>query len=73
MAKAPLVLNLDETAVAFFHGDVRGKVLVRKRRAGEPRVEPVQRVSRRQLRGYITHVAIIAGNPEVQRVLVSPQ
>ena len=66
--RAALLLNLDETAVPFWHGDVRGNLLVRKRRFRDAD-EPVQRVSRRQRRSNITHVAVIADRPDVQRVL----
>ena len=67
-ARQPLMLNLDETAVAFFHGDQRGN-LVAWKRARHDGPEPVQRVSRRQLRGCVTHVAIIADRSDVQAVL----
>ena len=64
----PLMLNLDETAVAYYHGDQRGN-LVAYKRARRDGPEPVQRVSRRQLRGCLTHVAIIADRADVQAVL----
>ena len=66
--REPLMLNLDETAVAYYHGDQRGN-LVAWKRARHDGPEPVQRVSRRQLRGCITHIAIIADRPDVQPVL----
>ena len=63
-----LLLNLDETAVPFYHGDVKGTLLVSKR---QRRLlgEPVQRVPRRQRRSNLTHVAIIAERRDVQAAL----
>jgi hypothetical protein len=66
--KEPLLLNLDETAVAFFHGDQKGNLAVRRRRRCGDAAGPVQRVTRRQLRACLTHVAIIAECDEVQQV-----
>ena len=54
--------------MACWHGDVRGNLLARAKRGGH-RQEPVQRVSRRQRRSNITHVAIVADRRDVQRVL----
>jgi len=57
--KEPVLLNLDETSVALHHGDQKGNVIA-KTRSFQPGVTPVQRVSRRELRACLTHVAIIA-------------
>ena len=74
--KLPLRINLDETSICLFQGDVKGTVFVsrkRKRRFFEDvpeqpdRIpEPVQRVGRKQRRTCLTHVGIVCDNPAVQ-------
>ena len=66
--REPLVLNLDEPPVAFFHGDARGNMLATKR-ARRSGPEPVQHVTRHELRGCITHIGIVADRTDVQAVL----
>lgn len=66
--KELVILNLDETCVAFFHGDRKGNVIARSKKFW-PGKTPVQRASRHEQRACVTHVAIIANNQEVQQYL----
>lgn len=58
--KAPLLLNLDETSVAYSYHGAKGNHVRR---------EPFAKIQRRELRGAVTHVAIISDRPDVQPVL----
>lgn len=65
-----MLLNLDETRVSRRPGKGRGNIMVSSRtykRQCRPR--PIQRATRAQLRGGVTHVAFVADRPEVQAVL----
>ena len=66
--KELVVLNLDETCVALYHGDQKGNVIARSQRF-QPGKTPVQRTSRHEMRACVTHVAIICNNPIVQQFL----
>lgn len=66
MGKAPLRINLDETAICLFQGDVKGAVFASKKRQ---RDEPFQRVGRRKRRCYLTHVAMICDRSDLQPLL----
>ena len=66
VGKVPLRINLDETAICLFHGDVKGAVFATKKRQ---RDEPFQRIGRRKRRCYLTHVALICDRPDIQPLL----
>lgn len=61
-----LRVNLDETAVCLFYGDVKGNVFESK---GRPREFPGQRVPRWKRRCYVTFVALICDRVDVQPLL----
>jgi hypothetical protein len=56
-------MNLDETGLCLFQGGGRGNVFVRRRQG------VAQRVPRQKRRSYITHVAVVCDQIEVQPVL----
>ena len=63
--KQPVFLNLDETSISYsYHGakDFFVKKLLRTRKG-------VVKIRKKELRGSVSHVAIIADRPDVQRVL----
>ena len=60
-------VNLDETAVCIFQGGAKGNVLLSKRHLRGHRL--VQKVPRGRTRTYLTHVAFICDQPEIQAVL----
>ena len=60
-----LRVNLDETSVAYWQGGSSGNVFASKRRLTS-KFEPVQQVTRSQLRGALTHVGIICDHPGIQ-------
>ena len=62
-----LKVNLDETAVCIFQGGAKGNVLLSKRHLRGHRL--VQKVPRGRTRTYLTHVAFICDQPEIQAVL----
>ena len=66
VGKVPLRINLDETAICLFQGDVKGAVFATKKRQ---RDEPFQRIGRRKRRCYLTHVALICDRPDIQPLL----
>ena len=59
-------INLDETPICVFQGDIRGNIFVSRKRQRE---EITQNVSRAARRRYLTHVALISGKPEIQALL----
>ena len=63
--KLPLRLNLDETSVCMYQGDVEGNIMVSKKRAREI----VQQVPHAKRRCRMTHVGLICDRPEIQRLL----
>lgn len=65
--KEPLLLNMDETSVAYFMQPAPGTVCRRSRRKG--RVRPTDKLTQVQLRSCITHVAVICNDREIQRRL----
>jgi hypothetical protein len=62
----PLRINLDETAICLYQGDVKGTVFACKRRQ---RDEAVQRVGRGKRRCYMTHVGVICDRPDLQPLM----
>jgi len=62
------LINLDETAVRYFHGENKGNV-IKKAIHPEGSNEKAAQISRKDLRACITHVALVAEDPEVQQVL----
>jgi len=63
--KQPVFLNLDETSISYsFHGaqGYFAKHLIKSRRAKT-------RIRKKELRGSVSHVAIIADKPDVQKCL----
>jgi len=66
--KDPVLLNLDETSVALYHGDQKGNVVARTR-SFLPHRTPVQRDSRKDLRACLTRVATVCDRPDAQQVL----
>ena len=65
----PLFVNLDETGVPMFMGDVRGNVTQRAGSREAPRKDVTQNVTRHLLRAQVTHVAIICDDDAVQPLL----
>lgn len=63
--KAPLRLNVDETSVCLYQGDMGGNVMVSKKRAGEI----VQQVPRSKRRCRLTHVGVVCDRPDIQPLL----
>ena len=63
-----VVLNLDETSVPFHQGERKGNAVARQRHY-DPDTAAVQRLTRRELRACVTHVAIVADDAEVQAAL----
>jgi hypothetical protein len=61
-------MNLDETGVPLFMGDLRGSIMWEPR-AGRGKVLPTQNVPRSFTRAAVTHVAIICNGPETQLYL----
>ena len=61
--KQVLRLNLDETPVGLFQGDGKGNIFASKKR------KLLQHASRRQRRRYLTHVAVICDQSEIQPLL----
>lgn len=64
--KSVLRINLDETAICLFEGDVKGTVFATKRR---PCDGPVHGVSRGKRRTYMTHVALVCDRSDIQPLL----
>ena len=64
--KSLLGINLDETSICVFQGDIRGNIFVSRKRQRE---EITQNVSRAARRRYFTHVALICNRPEIQALL----
>jgi hypothetical protein len=64
--RQPLRINLDETAICLYQGDVKGTVFACKRRQ---RDEAVQRVGRGKRRCYMTHVGVICDRPDLQPLM----
>ena len=63
--KQPVFLNLDETSISYSYHGAKGffvKKLLRTRKG-------VVKIRKKELRGSVSHVAIIADRPDVQRVL----
>lgn len=63
--KQPLFLNLDETLISYSYHGAKGyfvKKLVKTRKGSV-------KIRKKELRGSVSHVAIIADRPDVQRVL----
>ena len=63
--KTVLRLNLDETSVCLFQGDVAGNILVSKKRARSV----AQRVPRAKRRCCMTHVGLICDRSDIQPLL----
>ena len=61
-----LRINLDETSICLFHGCAMGTVFVSQKRR---RAALSQNASRGTRRSYLTYVAVICDNPEVQALL----
>ena len=63
--KVPLIINLDETSVGYACADLKGNI------ARQPRGQaPLgAQIPRKELRGAITHVALITENTEIQPCL----
>ena len=62
--KRVLLVNLDETAICAFQGDVKGNVLVARKT-----MAAAQRVSHGERRRFLTHVALLCDDPTVQKLL----
>lgn len=62
--KKVLRVNLDETAICVFQGDVKGNVLVARKT-----MSAVQHVSHGVRRRFLTHVALVCDDPLIQQVL----
>ena len=63
--KQPVLLNLDETSISYSSHGAKGyfaRHLLKSRKA-------TSRVRKKELRGSVSHVAIIAARPEVQKRL----
>lgn len=58
----PLLLNLDETSVSYTSHQAKGLYVRRLRREGRSHAQ----VPKRDLRGAVTHVAIICDRSEIQ-------
>ena len=65
IGKEVLKINLDETSICLYQGDVKGNAFMKKR-CGR---EPVQKVGRGKRRCCLTHVAFVCNRPDVQRLL----
>ena len=61
--KAVLRINLDETSICLFQGDVTGTVFVPRKRQ---HADVVQNVPRSRRRRCLTHVALICDRPDIQ-------
>jgi len=57
-------VNLDETAICVFQGDVKGNVLVARKTFGA-----AQRVAHGARRRFLTHVALLCDDPILQQLL----
>lgn len=67
IGKEPILINLDETSVSRSAHDAVGLIVTQRWLGDEPR--PGQPISRQQLRGTMSHVALISPHPEVQALL----
>lgn len=65
--KSVLKINVDETSICLFQGNVKGNILFSKKRPRDE--EPVQRMPRSRRRCCLTHVAFVCDQPELQPVL----
>ena len=65
----PLFVNLDETGVLMFLGDMHGNVARPACAAASPMKDVTQNVTRRLLRSQVRHVAIICGDASAQLLL----
>ena len=66
--KTVLKINLDETAICLYQGEGKGNILLSKKRPrGE--AEVVQRVPHSRRRTYLTHVAFVCDQAELQHLL----
>ena len=63
-----VILNLDETGVPMFMGDLRGNIIFEPR-VGRGHVLPTQNVPRNPTRAAVTHVGLICNRPDVQPYL----
>ena len=63
--KPVLLINMDETSVAAFHGQQKGNVS----KAGKEEPEPIQWASRQTRRTAFTHAAMICDDQRVQKKL----
>ena len=63
-----VIMNLDETGVPMFMGDLRGNIILEPC-SGRRTVLPSQNVPRNLTRAAVTHVAIICNRPELQPCL----
>ena len=63
-----VILNLDETGVPMFMGDLRGNIIFEPR-VGRGHVLPTQNVPRNLTRAAVTHVGLICNRPDVQPYL----
>jgi hypothetical protein len=70
--KRLVLLNMDETGIPMFMGDQQGNVPARSKATAsfQPRGrEPTQHVTRQQLRGQLTHAALICDDAALQPLL----
>ena len=63
--KQPLFLNLDETSISYSYHGAKGFYAQKLLRARKGSVK----IRKKELRGSVSHVAIIADRPDVQKVL----
>ena len=66
--KEVLHINMDESGIELFHGDVAGNILFKKR-VGAPAYEPTQKADSDSQKFALTHVAFVCNKPEVQKLL----
>ena len=64
-----LVINLDETFVPFYYGNVTGNLAIANKSLPKGAMPLTQEASRNQQRMGLTHVGIICNIPAVQRLL----
>lgn len=64
-----MVINIDETYVPYFHGNVKGNLAITGKTLPKGSMPLTQEASRQKQRMGLTHVGIICNIPEIQRLL----
>ena len=67
--KGTICINLDETYVGYYHGNVKGNLAVTNRRLPDGILPLTQAASRKHLRMGLTHVGIVCDSRAAQKLL----